>query len=604
MKYKCRICGYVYDESSEPKKWDALPPDWTCPVCGAPKDLFDADSGGAGNSGILGSHAGAPAARTASDVVAETLSNWGVKWVFGMVGHSNLGMGDAVRKLVDSGKMGYIGIRHEGAAAFACSAYGKLCGKPAACLSIAGPGATNMFTGLYDAKLDSSPVIALMGQVPTRDLGLGIFQETNLESAFSDAVVSSQTMFAKSDFSALASSACRKAVLNGGVSQIIMPDDIQTMEVSGDAAAGSPSGELFSAGGGVSQENLLRAAELVNSSKKPMIIAGAGCFDCAGAVAELAGHLKCPVATTYRAKGVLPDSFEYSCGVIGRSGTAVSQKFASEADCIIGIGIGFSRHSEIPKGGAKIVQIDIDAQRIGRLRKVDVGIAGDAAEAVPALMGMLASREADSSGEIAAEWSKWRAEKAARAEKGRDGSLSPAEIFSALSQIAPHDAIICADVGNVAYSLGRYFESAKQRFLLSWYLGSIGCGLPSAMGAWCAARQEGGKFFGRKIVAVVGDGGLGQYLSEWTTVVKNEMDIKCVVLNNSELAKISREQENAKMGVWQTSLLNPDFAEYSRLCGGMGIRIEKRSELFEKLREAFSCGGPCMVDILTDPDLQ
>ena len=157
-------------------------------------------------------------------------------------------------------------------------------------------------------------------------------------------------------------------------------------------------------------------------------------------------------------------------------------------------------------------------------------------------------------------------------------------------------------MGNVAYAFGRYFECNNQRLLLSWYLGSNGVGLPAAMGAWCATREPG-QYEGRQVVAVVGDGGLGQYLAEWTTVVKNNMNIKCVVINNSELAKISLEQQKAKMGVWQTGLLNPDFSGFSKLCGGKGIRIEDPERLDEDLSKALRADGPAIIEIMTNPEI-
>ena len=202
MIYRCTVCGYEYDEAAEGKSWNSLPDDWICPVCGVGKELFEktqteeslikpeaareqqpADTS---ESSCIASESApetAPLNATSSDICAETMANWGVKWVLGMVGHSNLGMADAIRRQVENGKMRYIGIRHEGAAAFACSAYGKLSGNPAACISIAGPGSTNLLTGLCDAALDSAPAIALTGQVPSSIEGLKIFQDINLRDA-------------------------------------------------------------------------------------------------------------------------------------------------------------------------------------------------------------------------------------------------------------------------------------------------------------------------------------------------------------------------------------------------------------------------------------
>lgn len=204
-------------------------------------------------------------------------------------------------------------------------------------------------------------------------------------------------------------------------------------------------------------------------------------------------------------------------------------------------------------------------------------------------------------GEIAALWAEWRAEKSRRAAQSSRGRIAPAAVCEALTQTVPANAIVSVDVGNVAYSFGRYFEARDQRVLLSFYLGSIGVGLPAAIGAWCAA-QDDETLRGRPVVAVVGDGGLGQYLTEWTTVVRRGMDIKCVVFNNAELAKISLEQRNARVDVWETSLCNPDFAEFAKLCGSAGITIDDPAQLADGLSRAFATRGPVLINVLTNPD--
>lgn len=602
MIYECKICGYRYDESNESVKFANLPDDWTCPVCGVGKDMFFKTDGPEDN--LLRdekSNADDSESATASDILVQTMANWGVRWVFGMVGHSNLGVAEAIRKSVEKGQMQYVGIRHEGAASFACSAYGKLTGRPAACISIAGPGATNLITGLADAHLDHSPVIALTGQIPSEDMGLYAFQEIDLMSVFGAVSGSRQILQSGSNFGELMGAACRSAILNSDVSQIVLPDDTQLVQAAGKAAT-KPEGAVFHAREIPSETEVSSAAEALNMARKPVIIMGNGCVGAVEWVLELAEKLNCPVMTTYRAKGFVADSYPLACGVVGRSGTPVSAKFMSESDLIIGLGMGFSRHSEISKG-KKILQIDKDPRAIGRLRRVDIGVVGDIAASLEKIIGRISSRRSSNiRSEIAAEWALWRSEKLRRAAKSSKGSISQAALCAALSRYIDATAIVSLDVGNVAYAFGRYFECKNQRMLLSWYLGSIGVGLPAAMGAWCATREPG-QYEGRQVVAVVGDGGLGQYLAEWTTVVKNNMNIKCVVFNNSELAKISLEQQKAKMGVWQTGLLNPDFSGFSKLCGGKGIRIEDPERLDEDLSKALRADGPAIIEIMTNPEI-
>ena len=593
MRYVCKICGYEYDESRENTAFGDLPETWACPVCGVGKEMFAAEA-------AEDTPKSEQSESTLSEVLVGRLADCGLKWVFGMVGHSNLGVADAVRKLSGEGRMNFIGIRHEGAAAFACSGYGKLTGRPAACLSIAGPGATNLMTGLYDAKLDGAPAIALMGQVPGSELGYRTFQEIDLTSVFADAVCSSFTLSASTRAEDAAEASFRNSVLNKAPAQIVLPDDAQTHP-----APSSRLGAEYSIKRPKcvpAPDAINEAAAMIAQAKAPAIVAGAGCIGAEKSLAAFAGRFGFPVATTYRAKGVLPDSHPLACGVVGRSGTAVSGEIIRSCDLIIGLGTSFSRHSEIPKD-KKTLQLDCDPAAFGRIRTPDFALLGDMSESLPAISAALEGMRpefASRTGQIESAWAAWREEKSRRAKNSAQNAIDTAAACLALSKYVPENAIVSVDVGNVAYAFGRYFEAKSQTMLLSFYLGSIGVGLPSAMGAWCASR-EAGRHRGRPVVAVVGDGGIGQYLAEWTTAAKYGMDIKCVVFNNSELAKISLEQRNARFDVWETSLKNPGFAEFARLCGTGAVRISDPSKLDEQLRAAFSLAGPVLIEITTAP---
>jgi pyruvate oxidase len=206
------------------------------------------------------------------------------------------------------------------------------------------------------------------------------------------------------------------------------------------------------------------------------------------------------------------------------------------------------------------------------------------------------SSPVDQRADVAARWEIWRAEKERRRNDDHGRGLNSASVFDAMTRLVPDDAVIACDVGNNTYSFGRYFECTNQSVLMSGYLGSIGFGFPAAMGAWAAAPD-------RPIVAVTGDGGFGQYLAEFTTAVKYGMNITHVLINNAQLGKISKEQRAVEMAVWQTSLHNPDFAEYARLCGGFGKRVERRDELDGALTDALAFDGPALVEIMADADL-
>jgi thiamine pyrophosphate-dependent acetolactate synthase large subunit-like protein/nitrite reductase/ring-hydroxylating ferredoxin subunit len=488
--------------------------------------------------------------RTTTDVVAETMVNWGVKRVFGMVGHSNLGLADAIRLRSNAGEIGYIGVRHEGAAAFAASAYGKLTGKPAACLTIAGPGATNLLTGLWDAKVDRAPVLALTGQVQTQVFGPGAFQDIDLKSAFHAVTRFSQPVLSTSDHAELTSLACKTALVERDVAHLIFPDDIQTLP--SDAPAGKPEGRT---GGSVvvpSQADLGKAVEMIKAAKRPIIVVGHGAVDARTTIIELAEKLGAPVLTTFKAKGLISDTHPNAAGVLGRSGTPIASWFMNEADLLIALGSSFSNHTGIEKS-LPIIQVDFERMQLGKFHAVTLPV--------------------------------W----------GEIGAFCE-------SKLCPNDAIIAVDVGNNTYSFGRYFETKGQRVLMSGYLGSIGFGFPAAMGAW-AATQDFEEFAGRKIISISGDGGFGQYPMDFTTAVKYGMDITHILLNNSELGKISKEQRAGEWPVWETNLHNPSFAAYARLCGGHGVKITQASALEKSIEEALGHKGPALVEIITDADL-
>lgn len=532
--------------------------------------------------------------RTVADVLVETLVAFGVTHVFGMVGHSNLGFADALRRAEQRGELTYIGIRHEGAAAFAASAYGKLTGRPAVCFAIAGPGSTNMLTGLYDARLDRSPVLAISGQVPSAVQGRGAFQDLDLTAVFRDVAAWTTMVSGGSDHAELAALAVKHALDARGVAHLVLPDEVQT-QPSG-ALAGSPQGRLASRRILPAGPDLARAADLIRASRRPVLIAGYGARHAAGELRALADKLGAPVLTTFKAKGLVPDTHPLGAGVLGRSGTPVASWLMNEADLLIVVGASFSNHTGIAPYKT-ILEIDDDPAAIGRFDAVSTGLVGDAALTLAALLDGLGTTQAeDQRPAVAARWAIWRAEKARRAADNRGRGAGAAAVFAALSQHLPEDAVVTVDVGNHAYSLGRYLESKGQPVLMSGYLGSIGFGYPAALGAWAAAP-------GRPIVAVTGDGGFGQYAAELTTAVKYGIAVKHVLLDNHSLGKIGKEQLAAGFPVWHTSLHNPDWAGYAELCGATGIKVSRRDQLDAAMGRMFSAAGPVLLHIEQDPEL-
>jgi pyruvate oxidase len=538
--------------------------------------------------------------RTVTDVMAETMVNWGVKHVFGMVGHSNLGLADAIRRQEEAGNLTYIGIRHEGAAAFAASAYGKLTGKPAACLTIAGPGATNLLTGLWDAKVDRSPVLALTGQVETQVLGPGAFQEVDLAGAFGTVAAWSQTVLPESKHAELMTLALKNAMLRDGVAHLIFPDEVQTIPAAEDAEASGPEGRLTPIEITPPVEALDDAVKLISGAKRPVMIVGHGARFVMDGVTELAERLGSPMITTFKAKGQVPDDHPLAAGVLGRSGTPVASWVMNEADLLIVLGASFANHTGIYPGHPTI-QVDFDPMQLGKFHPVTCPVWGEIGVTSRLLLDRLEGAglaATDQASDVAARKEIWDAEKRSRRADDRGAGVASAAIFEALSRLTPDDAVIAVDVGNNTYSFGRYFESkGTQRVLMSGYLGSIGFGYPAAIGAWAATEGQ------RPILAVTGDGGFGQYMGELTTAVKHGMNITHVLVNNGQLGKISKEQRAGEWNVWQTQLHNPDFSKYAEICGALGIRVTQASELDDAIQRALAHDGPAMVEVMADPDL-
>ena len=541
--------------------------------------------------------------RTISDVMAETMVNWGIQSVFGMVGHSNLGLAEALRTQENQGNLHFFGVRHEGCAAFACAGYAKASGKPAACLTIAGPGATNLLTGLWDCKVDRAPALALTGQVNVQVFGPGAFQDIDLMSAFEAVSEFSQTVLHTSKHGELMSLACKNAIVKRTPTHLIFPDDVQTIPAAENTPAGHPGGRLGDIRITPSAESVEQAVNLIRTHKRPIIIVGYGAKYAMQEVIALAEKLKAPVLTTFKAKRQVPDAHPLAGGVLGRSGTPIASWFMNECDLILAMGSSFSNHTGItPK--RPIIQVDFEQMALGKFHPVSLPVWGEIETTARLIRDHLGNEfdTLDQTGEVAERWKIWRREKHRRLEDDSGQGLNSAFIFNSLTRLVPDDAIIAVDVGNNTYSFGRYFECKRQSVLMSGYLGSIGFSFPAAMGAW-AATQDQEDLRGRAVVSISGDGGFGQYLADFTTAVKYNMNITHILLNNSELGKISKEQRAGQWQVWQTSLHNPNFAIFAKNCGGFGKRVTDYAQLDEAVQSALDYPGPALVEVISDVDL-
>ena len=526
-------------------------------------------------------------ARTVADVLVETLVAHGVDTVFGMVGHSNLGFADALRRAEERGELRFVGIRHEGAAAFAASAYGKLTGRPAACFAIAGPGSTNLLTGLYDAKLDGAPGRgrlrpgAVEGARPRRLPGprprRGLPRRRDLD-----------------DHGAVRQRP-RRAGGPGGQARPRRPRRRAPgapRRGAGPALAtrpaGSPTVATRAARSVRTPTRSPAPPSCVAAARRPVIVVGHGARGARDEVVALAEQLGAPVLTTFKAKGLVPDTHPLGAGVLGRSGTPVASWLMNEADLLLVVGrvvLQPHRHRAVADDRAGRRHPDRDRplrrghRRPARRRRGRRPGPGRGRRGRPAPAPRTSAATSPSAGRSGAP------RRRAGSADDRGQGVSAAAVFAALSEHLPEDAVVAVDVGNHAYSLGRYLESKGQPVLMSGYLGSIGFGYPAAMGAWAADPT-------RPVVAVTGDGGFGQYAMELTTAVHHGIPVKHVLLNNNALGKISKEQLAADYPVWHTSLTNPDWAAYAELCGARGLKVTHRDQLDAAMAELFAPDGP------------
>ena len=349
------------------------------------------------------------------DQVVDTLCSWGLDTVFGMAGHSNLGLADAFRRAEESGRLRSFGIRHEGAAAFAASAYAKLTGRPAGCFSIAGPGATNLLTGLWDAKVDRAPVLALTGQVQTQVLGPGAFQEVPLAEAFAAVAEWSQTVLAPGNATELAALAMKHAVVQRDVAHLIFPDEVQELTELAKPPDRPRHGRISTTAIAPPQAELDEAIAMLAAAERPVIIVGAGARACRDEVLALAERIDAPVITTFKAKGLVPDDHPLACGVLGRSGTPIGSATMAKADCLLVLGASFSNHTGIATW-VPTIHVDLDRMTLGKFHPVAAPLWGDIGRTLELLsVALPATARPGVRERLADRWARWRAEKERRA---------------------------------------------------------------------------------------------------------------------------------------------------------------------------------------------
>lgn len=524
-----------------------------------------------------------------SDVLLKVLVANGVRQLFGIPGDAINAVTDAVRRQDD---IQFIQVRHEEAGAFAASAQAKLTGQLSACLGTAGPGAIHLLNGLYDARLDHAPVLAITGQVETGHLGSQYHQEVNLDRLFADVAVYSRTVVDPAQLPKVAIEACQAALAHGGVAHIALPANLAAEPLAFDELQQlqAPRAGLLMADPDSSRE----AVALLNRAKKPVILAGIGAKDAAPALRQLAERLQAPIIRTLKAKDFIDDNDPLCIGGLGLLGGKPAVKAIEQCDLLLMLGTDFPYQAFYPTD-AKVIQVDTHPGRIGRRHPVTLGVVADVAQVLPPWLEALASKETGLLSPMREEKQTMLAQQEAD-ESSTETPIHPARLLTEVAKAAPDDAIFTVDTGTVTAWAARHLRlRGQQRFVLSGGLASMAFAFSGAIGAQLAYPRQ-------KVFALCGDGAFTMLMGDFVTAVKYQLPLVVVVLNNHKLGFITLEQESAGLPDWGTDLTNPNFAAVANACGGEGISITDPDEIAPALARAQASDGPVLLDVQTDPN--
>jgi len=540
-------------------------------------------------------------AKTVADLLVDRLLAWGVDTIFGLPGDGVNGIFEALRQRQD--RIRFIQVRHEEAAAFAAVGYAKYTGRLGVCLATSGPGGVHLLNGLYDAKCDGQPVLAITGHTFHDLIGTHYQQDVDLDKVFMDVAAYNQRVMGAAHVVNVVDEAIKTALAYHTVAHITVPKDIQDWSASKDQTSGANvakhSSVAYAAVHPVPpSEALQAAADIINRGSKVAILAGRGCLDARSEVLQLAEIAGAPIIKALLGKAAVPDDSPYTTGGIGLLGTAPSQDAMQECDTLIIAGSSFPYLEFYPKpGSAKTVQIDIAATRIGLRHPADIGLVGDCATVLRALIPLI-NRKDDrafltTSQKRMASWRRLMEEHGTRT----DMPMKPQVVTYELNKLLSPDAIVSSDSGTIATWTARYIDMrADMQFSLSGSLATMANGLPYSIGAAVA-------FPHRQVVCIVGDGGLSMLMAEIATLVKYNLNVTVIVIKNNLLGMIKWEQialeGNPQYGV---ELQPIDFAGIAMNCGAAGFTIERPEDASETLRRALAHPGPAVVQAVVDPN--
>ncbi len=541
--------------------------------------------------------------KIAAELLIERLADWGVDTVFGLPGDGINGITEALRRHQD--RIRFVLVHHEEAAAFMACGYAKVTGRLGVCLATSGPGGVHLLNGLYDAKLDHQPVLAITGMQETQLLGTGYQQEVHLEKLFEDVAAYDVMVHVPVQIPTLVDLAVRHALADRTVSHITFPNDLQVADADANpwasiAPAHAPAtAPIYIASPGQPRtEDLQRAAEILDAGERVVILAGAGALGARAELLAVAELLGSPIVKTLPGKACVPDNHPLTIGGIGLLGTRPSEDAMDDADTLFMVGTNFPYTKHLPSPGkVRVVQIDIDPTTVGSRIPTEMPLVGDAASTLRALLPLLHHKSARVFLERAqAGMADWREKMTALEDPDRD-PIQPQYLMRLIDRHAADDAILASDSGTIATWSARHFDIRGDRqYYLSGNLATMAPGLPYTIAAQWAHP-------GRQCIAFVGDGGFAMLMAETLTAIRHELPVKVFINNNAEYGQILWEQMVLgfpEFGVRHTGVA--DFAAFAQANGALGLRVEKAADLEGAVVQALAHPGPAVVDVLTNPD--
>jgi pyruvate dehydrogenase (quinone) len=524
---------------------------------------------------------------TVSEVFIETLIEAGVRRVYGVVGDSLNGLTDAIRI---SGKIDWVHVRHEETAAFAAGADAQVTGRIAVCAGSCGPGNLHLINGLYDCHRTRVPVLAIAAQVPSSELGSGYFQETHPEHLFKDCSYYCELVSQPEQMPRVLGIAMRTAIARQGVAVVIIPGDIALQSCNSQPLClgldHSPSATL------PSSEVLERAANVLNDARAVTILGGVGCAGAHAELLEIAERLKAPIVHALRGKEFIEYDNPYDVGMTGLIGFSSGYHAMLNSEALLVLGSDFPYQQFYPKD-AKVIQVDVRGEQIGRRTRVDVGVVGTVKETLHALLPLLEDKSDRQHLDV-------YLRQYAHVRKGLDElaagtpghtPIHPQFAAKLLDELTSESAIFACDVGTPTIWASRYLRmNGKRRLLGSFNHGSMANALPQAIGAQAAMP-------GRQVVTLSGDGGIAMLLGDLLTLRQLNLPVKVVVFNNGALGFVELEMKAAGWLSYGTDLVNPDFAKLAEAADIRGFRVEAPEDLRPALQAALDHDGPCLVDV-------